>query len=183
MIWTRLYDPERTQAHWTEIVRPEQYVVFVRDADSGAPRDRDGRPFCSVDGAATGVCAALCEDLGEARYFAREVVASHPKLCCEIYDSEGKCKPAQEVVYDPSVRDQHVGVIHARRQSLVGAAFVCVGVTLVAIDASRDLAWIWGYVIGLKCLLLGGIFLTRGFLEWREYRHDSRDVASSARLP
>ena len=43
-----------------------------------------------------------------------------------------------------------------------------VGMGLVGYDASRGLAWIWGYVIGLKCMLLGGVLLTRGFVEWRE---------------
>ena len=39
-----------------------------------------------------------------------------------------------------------------------------------AIDFSRDLAWIWGYVIGLKCLIIGIVFVSRGFIEWRECR-------------
>jgi hypothetical protein len=117
---------------------------------------------------------ALCEDAAEASSFAREVVARHPELCCEIYDSEGKSKPPRDVIYDSSVRDRFVGPVHARRMALGGAALACVGLTFVGIDASRDLAWIWGYVIGLKCLLLGGVFLSRGFIEWRELRREAQ---------
>ena len=174
MIWTRLYDPCRTPSHWTEIVRQELFVVFICDAGSQAPRDADGRPFCAADGSETGHCAALCEDVAEARNFARQVVARHPELCCRIYDYQGKAGPPLEVVYGPDVRHRYTGLAHARRQALCGAALACAGITLVAIDVSHDLLWIWGYVFGLKCLILAGIFLSRGFLEWREFRHEGR---------
>jgi hypothetical protein len=166
MIWTRLYDPDRTPSHWTDIVRQEQFVVFICDARTQAPRDAE-----------TGQHAALCDDLTEARNFAREVVARNPELCCRIYDSLGKARPPLVVIYDPSVRHRYTGPRHARRLALGGAALVCAGITLVAIDASRDLLWIWGYVFGLKFLILGGIFLTRGFIEWREFRHERTNAA------
>jgi hypothetical protein len=174
MTWTRLYDPDRTPAHWTEIVREDQMVVFISDARTQAPRDADGRPFCAADGSDRGQYAALCEDVAEARNFAREVVARHPELCCRIYDSQGKSRPSLEVIYDPGVRHWYTGLAHARRLALGGAALACAGITFVAIDVSRNLAWIWGYVLGLKCLILAGIFLTRGFVEWREFRHEER---------
>ena len=62
-----------------------------------------------------------------------------------------------------------------------GARFAALAIEGTA-DYLRDFLWIWGYVIGLKCLLLGCIFLSRGFLEWREHRNrepllvDSRPV-------
>ena len=174
MTWTRLYDPDRTPSHWTDIVRKDQFVVFISDARTQAPRDADGRPFCAADGSETGHHAALCEDLAEARNFARGIVARHPELCGRIYDSQGKSRPPLEVIYDSSVRHRYTGPGHARRLALGGTALACAGITLVAIDVSRDLAWIWGYVIGLKCLILAGIFLTRGFAEWREFRHEER---------
>jgi hypothetical protein len=118
MTWTRLYDPSRTPSHWTEFVRKEQFVVFIFEARTQAPRDADGLPFCAADGSETGQYAALCEDLAEARNFAREVVARHPELCCRIYDSQGKSGPPLEVIYDPSVRHRYTGFAHARRLAL-----------------------------------------------------------------
>jgi len=171
MIWTRLYDPDRTPSHWTDIVRQDQLVVFISDARTQAPRDAE-----------TGQHAALCDDLTEARNLAREVVARDPELCCRIYDSEGKSRPPLEVIYDSSVRHRYTGRGHARRLALVGAALACAGITLVAIDVSRDLLWIWGYVFGLKCLILAGIFLTRSFVEWRESRNEENG-APSAEVP
>ncbi len=169
MIWIRLYDPARRPAHWTEIVRDTQFVVFVCDAGNGAPRDAEGHPFVA-DASSDGNCAALCDDAAEARNFARGIVARRPELCCEIYDAAGKSGPPLEVVYDPSVRDKYTGPAHARRLAFWGAALACIGIVLVVIDARRDFAWIWGYVLGLKALLIGGVLLTRGIVEWRECR-------------
>jgi hypothetical protein len=120
MMWIRLYDPDRTFSHWTEIVRKDQYVVFICDARSQVPRDADGRPFSAADGSETPPCAALCEDAAEAGNFARAVVARHPDLRCGIYDSEGKSRPPLETIHDPSVRDRYVGTAHARRLALGG---------------------------------------------------------------
>jgi hypothetical protein len=172
MIWTRLYDPARTPSHWTEIVGKDQYVVFVSDARSGAPRDADGRPFLAVGGS-DGHCAALCQNVDEARDFAREVVARRPELCCEIYTREGKSNPPLEVIYDPSVRDRYVGVVHARRLALTGAGLATVGTGFVVLDFRRDLLWIWGYVIGLKCLIIATVLLTRSFTEWLQFRRET----------
>jgi len=177
LIWTRLNDPDRTPPHWTGIVRAGQYVVFISDARSRAPRDQEGRPFCAPDGTETGQCAALCDDAIEAQRFAHDVAARHHELCCEIYDYEGKSKPPLTTIYDPSVRSRYVGAVHARRLSALGIVLMCFGGVFVAIDVRHDLAWIWGYVIGLKCLLLGGALTTRGFLERREFRDNPADRA------
>ena len=104
MTWTRLYDPHRMPSHWTDIVREDQLVVFISDARTQAPRDADGRPFCAADGSETGQHAALCEDVAEARDFARQVAARHPELCCRIYDSEGKSRPPLRVIYTLALR-------------------------------------------------------------------------------
>jgi hypothetical protein len=37
----RVYDPARTPASWTEIIRPGQFVAFVK-RDTGAPCDERG---------------------------------------------------------------------------------------------------------------------------------------------
>jgi hypothetical protein len=47
MTWTRLYDPNRTSSHWTEIVREGEYCVFILNADNRTPRDLEGRTFLS----------------------------------------------------------------------------------------------------------------------------------------
>jgi len=45
VIWTRILDPSRTPEHWTELIRPGQFAVFVFDAGTHVARDREGKPF------------------------------------------------------------------------------------------------------------------------------------------
>jgi hypothetical protein len=151
------------------LVQDSDYVVFVADAKTGAPRDSEGQPFRDTAGV-RGPSAALCASMSEAEEFADSVTTRHPELSCSIYDREGKAKPALAVVYDVSVRGRYVGRGHARRQLLIGAAFISVGVTLAIIDLRHDMRFIWGYVVGLKCLILGGTFVTRGCLELVELK-------------
>lgn len=166
MNWIRLFDPERKPAHWSEIARPGQFVVFVADAESRSPRDPDARPFHE------GPSAALCNDLTEAREFARDTVARHPELCCEIHDYLGKTNPPVETVFDSSVRDRYTGRKRAKRQMMVGAFLICAGIVLSIIDFRHHLTWLWGYIIGLKCLILGVTQMTQGFAEWHECRDE-----------
>ena len=170
MIWLRLYDPGRTPAHWSEMVRPGQYAVFVADANSRAPRDADGQPFRDAGRAETAACAALCEDLAEAKQFALDVVMRHPELCCEVYDHEGKSNPPLQTIYNPAERHKHVGSRHGRRLALAGGTLAGIGATLALIDLSRGFAWMWGYILGLKCMVVGGTLLTVGLLEWYAHR-------------
>lgn len=144
-------------------------MVFISDAKTGAPRGADGQPFRSTEGP-DGPAVALCESREAAEEFAQAVTDGHPELRGEIYDHEGKSNPPLAVVYNPGVRDRYTGVGHARRQFLIGCAFVTVGATLALIDLRHHLTFIWGYVVGLKCLILGGTFITRGVLEWVEFR-------------
>ena len=170
MIWLRLYDPGRTPPHWSDIVVPGQYAVFVADARTRSPRNADGQPFRDAAGAETGVCAALCEDLAEAKQFALDVVTRHPELSCEIYDHQGKSNPPLQTFYNPATRHKYAGRRYGRRLAIAGGALAGVGCVLVLIELSRGFTWIWGYVLGLKCMLVGGTLLTTGLLEWYAHR-------------
>ncbi len=163
--WIRLYDPQRIPPHWTDLVQPGQFAVFITEAESAAPRDPEGQPFRDA-----AQYAALCDTQNEAETFANATVASHPELRCEIYDHEGKTKPPVETIFHPAVRHKHTGRRHAHRHMLTGAALLTAGTILAIIDFRHDLTWLWGYIIGLKCLICGTVFLTRGYVEWREFR-------------
>jgi hypothetical protein len=166
VIWTRLYDPNRTPSHWSELIREGQYAVFVLDARIRLPRDFNGEPFGPNGDGAVGIA----EDLSEAGSSARGIVARHPELCCEIYDHEGKSGPPLEVVYEESVRGRYVGLPVARRETMWGSFLFCCGIGFVALDVSRDLLWMWGYIVGLKLCLVGGSFLVRGVAGMYEHR-------------
>ena len=113
---------------------------------------------------------AICESLQEAEALANRVTGEHPNLYCEIYDHEGKAKDPVRSVFDPKALAKHRGPLYARRQALIGVGFLAVGTTLASIDFYHHLKFIWGYVLGLKCLVLGGTFVVRAFCEWYESR-------------
>jgi hypothetical protein len=131
--------------------------VFLFDIRTHVARDVEGQfP------AGGNVSAAICDDLDEARAFAGGVVARHPELCCEIFDHEGKSGAPLQVVYDPTVQGRCQGRPVARRETAWGVTVFACGVALIAVDLRHDLAWIWGYVIGLKMVLVGTGLLVRG---------------------
>jgi hypothetical protein len=169
LIWTRTYDPARNPAHWTKLIRPGQYAVFMLDAATHVARDAEGGLFNPDEG----VSIAPCSDLPEAVSFATDVVTRHPNLCGEIYDHEGKAKDALQVVYNQSVRGKYVGLQYAKRQAAWGSLALVCGMVFIAHDFMRDLTWIWGYIIGLKLTLVGGFRLLQGLLGWYEHRGDS----------
>jgi len=162
VLWTRLNDPLRIPAHWTEIIRPGQYAVFVYDIRTHVTRDAS---------------VALCDDLAEAVAFAGSVVAAHPELCCEVYDHEGKSNEPIQVIYAPSVEGRCQGRPVARRATVWGSVILLGTVVLLGVDIRHGLAWIWGYVIGLKLLVIGVSLLVRGLAGLYEHR-EGRSAAA-----
>jgi hypothetical protein len=175
LFWTPTYDPAREPPHWTQLVRAGQYAVFVFDADTHVARDGEGLPVPS------GQCAsiALCDSLSEAVDLATKITASHPRLCGEIYDYEGMSKAPVQVVYNPAVRGKYEGLQFAKRQTLWGALAVLIGLAFIVHDVMLDLAWIWGYIIGVKLTLVGGFRMGSGILGWYEHRAESQLGARS----
>jgi len=168
---TRLHDFNRVPAHWTQLVLSGQYPVLVFDADSHTHRDPDGRLFEAGEAS-----IVLCESLDEALLFSNGVVGRHPELCCEIYDHEGKSNPPLRALYHPSVRGRYAGKGYAKRETLQGAAALTAGIVFIAIDASRDLAWFWGYILGIKLTIVGVAFLVRGLTGRYEHRAESNPI-------
>jgi hypothetical protein len=98
MISLRLYDRTRTPSSWTDIIGPEQFVVFAKIFDTGAPCDHDGRPFVSVEDSR----CLLFEGLGQAEAFCRTQVNRAPHVRFEIFDSNGRAEPPLLVIVDSS---------------------------------------------------------------------------------
>lgn len=165
MLTLRTNDPARKPSHWSEIIRPGQFAVFIVDAHTHVARDANGGFFEGNEST-----IALCEDLAEAKAFAQTVVDRLPDLCCQIYDHEGKSKDPLEVIYHHETGHKYVGPRYHRRERIYGCLALAVGITFIVIDAKKDLVWIWGYVIGIKACLIGVAFLVRGFAGWHETR-------------
>src|SRR5947208_3202398 len=104
MTWTRLYDANRTPSHWTGIIHPGEFSVFILTVGNPVPRDMEGRPFPPGHDS-----VAICADFDEAQNLAQTVVAAHPELCAASYDHHGKSGEPLRVVYEPSVRGKYQG--------------------------------------------------------------------------
>ena len=98
MIPLRLYDSARTPTSWTEIIRPDQCVAFAKTIDTGAPCDREGRPFPTIEDA---TCLVF-DGLVEAEAYCREQVNRAPTVRFEIFDSTGRANAPLYVIVHPS---------------------------------------------------------------------------------
>jgi hypothetical protein len=92
----KLYDPRRSPASWTEIIRPGQFVAFAKDADSELPCDAEGQPV-----EVTEANCMVFDGFEEARRFCEERAGRFPHLCFEIFDDAGRTKPPLLVVVSP----------------------------------------------------------------------------------
>jgi hypothetical protein len=149
--------------HWTSRIRSGQYALFIRDRDTCVPIAAEGQ-FAAHH------FVAIFDSLPEARASGEEVCAKHPRARCDIYDSEGLANDPVESIYNAAVRQNYVGPKPARRRLYSGVAAVCVGIVLIAWDVHRDLLFMWGYIVGVKMVLIGGAAAVQGALMLRDLR-------------
>jgi hypothetical protein len=149
--------------HWTSAIRPGQYALFLRDRDTSAPLTADGQ--FAVQQSVT-----IFDSLAGARAWGEEICARHARARCDIYDSEGLANDAMESIYNAAVKENYVGPKPARWRLYGGLASVCVGTALIGWDFHRDLLLIWGYVLGIKMVLVGGAVAAQGALMLRDLR-------------
>jgi hypothetical protein len=88
--------------------------------------------------------------------------ARSPRIRCDIYDSDGLANDAVESLYNPAIRGKYVGPEAGRKRLYVGFTAICIGSLFIAWDVHRDLLFLWGYVIGLKLVLTGGVSIIQG---------------------
>jgi hypothetical protein len=149
--------------HWSSAIRPDQYVAFLRDRDSSVSLTVDGQ-FAAHNS------VAIFDSLSEARAWGEKICERHSRVRCDIYDSEGLANDAVESIYNATVKENYVGSKPARKRLYAGLAAVCIGSALIAWDFHRDLLFIWGYILGLKLVLIGGALAIQGALMLRDLR-------------
>ena len=175
MIWTKLNDPNTRPAHWTERIHDSEMAVFIYDAATRVARDADGHIFAESQD----IAVAICKDLDEAVALAEKTVTAHPELCCEIYTHEGKQGDPVRTIYNPAVQGKYIGRPVARRQLMGGIAVLSLGLSLAITDYLHNFTWMWGYILGLKCLVTGGSLLARGIIGLHETKalHETKHSA------
>ena len=169
----QLHDPARRPASWMEIVRPEQFVLFAKNLDSGAGCDLEGRPF---DDPERGTCA-LCESLPEARLTGEAAVARTPSLRIDIFDAEGRAHPPLLTILHPSraqTVETHPRVL--RRRRTIAWTLIVLGIPLIvyASLAYRDHDIILPAFLGINMVIAAGrlLWFNLGVRETERARED-----------
>jgi hypothetical protein len=141
--------------HWSSQIRPGQYAVFLRDRDTAVALTPDGQ-------IATDPSVTVFESLPEAHAWGVEICAQRPRIRCDIYDSDGLANDPVESLYNPAIRGKYVGPEAGRKRLYVGVTAIFIGSLFIAWDVHRDLLFLWGYIIGLKLVLTGGVSVIQG---------------------
>jgi hypothetical protein len=149
--------------HWTSVIRPGQYAVFLRDRDTSVPLASDAQ--CAARNSVT-----IFDSLSAARAWGEQVCARHARTRCDIYDSGGLAGDPVDSIYNAAVMGNYVGPKPARRRLYGGLAAACVGSILIGWDFHRDLLFLWGYILGIKIVLAGGAMAIQGALMLRDLR-------------
>jgi hypothetical protein len=169
----RLYDPSRRPASWMQIVRVGQFAVFAKDLESGAACGADGRPFADPSQAT----CAIADTLAEAQAFAATAVANSPSLRIDIFDHEGRARPALLTVLHPSraqAADTHPRVLRKRR--VIAWTLIAAAIPLLAfaIVERHDREIILPAFLGINMLIAAGrlLWFNLGVREIERARHD-----------
>lgn len=147
-----LYDPSRSPADWTALVRPGQYSAFLSDVETSAPIQSDGR---SIESAASHSCLVF-DSFIEAEVYCRDAVSRVPRLKCEVFDSYGRANaPVAIFVND---RFEYKLDTLARAQRLVRCGAFCSVAALpffcYAGWKGAEVVW-WPILVGINLLFAG----------------------------
>jgi hypothetical protein len=86
--YVRVYDASRQPRDWMDLIRPGQFVVFPSLVEGGEPCGFDGAPQDHH----LAVCA-IADSLTEAEQACRDLVAGHPTVRFDVFDSAGRSHP------------------------------------------------------------------------------------------
>jgi hypothetical protein len=147
----RLYDPARRPPSWTEIIRPDQFAMFAKEVETGAPCDEEGQVFADPAAAA----CLLFDSLEAARRFAEEQVLRAPRVRIEIFDGAGRTRPPLVVVVHPSRAHTLTANPRAMRWRTVGAVLLVAGaLPLMWYDYQRRGLLVLPTVLAINMILL-----------------------------
>jgi hypothetical protein len=168
-----------------QIVRPGQFVLFAKDLDSGAPCDAEGRVFADASQAT----CVISDTLAEAQALADTAVTARPSMRIDIFDHDGRARPALLTVLHPSwahAADTHPRVLGRRR--FIAWALIAAGVPLIifAIVERNDRDIILPAFLGINMLIAAGrlLWFNLGVRETERVRQDRlREHAQNSEPP
>jgi len=167
-----LHDPHR-RGTWLDELAPGDYPVFLRDAQTSAERNVEGKPLRRGE---PGVCVVF-GSFDEAAAFCQRTIREHPGLRCDIYDHRGLASPPLctfgDREWDPKPR-----ILMA----LAGACIVA-SAPLFWFDWHKHGEMILLSVIGINLVAAGVRFLFWGLGAIDDEHERSKSAAKVAAQP
>src|SRR5215471_14208696 len=114
-------DPRRTPRDWTELVRPTQYAVFLKNREDFTSLAPGGQLYPNLD---DNSCVVF-NSLDAAQRFCEAKVEALPDLRCEIYDAQGLAHAPLLVIVHPNFqRKEESSSFWSRRRKLLATIFI-----------------------------------------------------------
>jgi hypothetical protein len=151
----RIHDAQRRPASWTQIIRAGQFVAFAKNADSGAPCDKDGRPFADP---ALATCV-IFGSLPEATAFCESAVARSVSLQFDVFDAAGRAQsPLLTFLHPSRAESQETHPRKLGRRRLVAWVLIAAGIPLIvyAYVEHQDRDIILPAFVGINMLIAAG---------------------------
>ena len=123
----RLFDPRRDPPDWTDVIRPTECAVFLKNRSGSTSLAPDGQPYSNP----AEVTCIVFASIDAAQQFCEAKVQALAHVRCEIYDAEGLSRPPLLVILHPDLqRKEDAGSVWSRRRKLFAAILVLLSVPL-----------------------------------------------------
>jgi hypothetical protein len=152
----RLFDPRRHPPDWTDLIRPTECAVFLKDRTTSASVTPAGRPYPDPGE----ITCVVFRCLDAAQRYCEARVRALPHLRCEIYDAQGLLHPPLLVIVHPDhQRKEDSSSQWSRRTRLIALVFLLASAPLlwVGVNKSSDVA----IFLAINC-----IFVAFRFVYW-----------------
>jgi hypothetical protein len=153
--YVRVYDASRQPRDWMDLIRPGQFVVFPSLVEGGEPCGFDGAPQDHH----LAVCA-IADSLTEAEQACRDLVAGHPTVRFDVFDSAGRSHPPLLTIVHPDRAPQLEGNASVRRRNTrIAIALIVAAPLLMWLDWTASGLMIVPTVVAVNGLLLAARLL------------------------
>jgi hypothetical protein len=174
----KVYDDTRRPPEWTALVGPTQCAVFLKDVKTANPLALDGAEVEHI----RDCTFFLFDRLDEACGFCETQVQRYPRMCCDVFDADGKAKPPMMVVMHPSAAAKdELSPSSVKWRKNVAIASLVGSAGLFAADWRSEFELTWPSILAVNLFLLGLRFLYWNTVSGERRRTQARRVAEHLR--
>jgi hypothetical protein len=146
-----LYDHDRRPRSWSEIIKPRQCAVFVRNVKLGVSVSSAGKPQT-----AESATCILFDSVDEAEAFCRTLVAAQSDCACEVFDHEGRVNPPLLTVTagGSGGGDEDTRGWIGRHRKVLAFSIMALALPFFYLDYRYDGPLVWT-VVGINIIVAG----------------------------